>query len=211
MEMLRAFVGCLLDLQTTRRVLDLGRAVRRQCDARGVRATWVPPANLHVTLKFLGEIDAGLAPALGDALAQVAKRYAAPRVSVRGLSSFGGAGVPRVLFAQIDEGGERLVALASAVEDVCEGLGLQRSERALQPHVTLARVRDWPAGLALSEVSPRGSESRTLDCGSSYVTEVSLYRSDLLRAGVEYHALSKHPLTGPPPAAIASRSSGSAQ
>lgn len=209
MDTLRAFVGSLLDLGTTRRVLDLQRSVRRNAEARGARVTWVPPANLHITLRFLGEIDAGLAPALGDALALVGKAQSAPRVSVRGLGAFPLAseapGPPRVLYARIDEGGEAVAELARAVERACEELGFARSEARFNPHVTLGRVRDWPEGLALDELAPRGGEARVLDCGSSYLTELALYRSDRLRTGVEYAALAKHTLTGAAPARSSAR------
>ncbi len=146
MNTLRVFVGCLLDLSTTRRVLDLGRSVRARAERRGVRASWVPPANLHITLKYLGEIDEGLAPALGDALAGLAKTLAPPRVSVRGLGSFPleteASGPPKVLYARIDEGHERVVELARSVEQACEELGVERSSGRFYPHVTLARVRE---------------------------------------------------------------------
>lgn len=203
MDTLRAFVGCMLDLGTTRRVIDLGRAVKRNSEARGARATWVPPANLHITLKFLGEIDAGLAPALGDALAALGKTHAAPRVSVQGLGSFAhdGGGAPKVLYARIDEGAAAVTELARAVDRACAELGFAPNAHRFTPHVTLARVSAWPEALSVEEIAPRGGEARLLDCGASYLTELALYRSDLLRTGAEYHALSKHPL------AAASRSS----
>ena len=61
LETVRVFVGAMLDLGATRRVLDLARATRQRAEAAGWRVRWVPAPSLHVTLRFVGDIDAGLA------------------------------------------------------------------------------------------------------------------------------------------------------
>jgi 2'-5' RNA ligase len=193
MDTVRAFVGCLLDLGTTRRVVDLQRALRKNVEAQGWRAAWVPPPNLHITLKFLGEIDVGLVPPLGDALAAVARRHAAMRVGVGGVGAFPDRGVPRVLFAKLGAGHERLEALVQDLEAALYELGLPKESRPFHAHVTLARVKHAPhEGPRLVDLAPTGAVA---DCGQGYITEVSLYRSDLLRTGAEYHVLARHPLS----------------
>jgi 2'-5' RNA ligase len=194
METVRAFVGCLLDLTTTRRVTDLQRALRKRVEAAGWRASWVPPPNLHITMKFVGDVDAGLVAPLGDALAVVARRHAAMRLAVGGVGAFPERGAPRVLFAQLGEGHERLAALACDIEQAFHELGLPKESRPFHAHVTLARVKHAPhEGPRLADLAPTGLEA---DCGTGAITEVTLYRSDLLRTGAEYHVLARHPLTG---------------
>lgn len=197
MDTVRAFVGCLLDLNTTRRVAELARALRRNAEGRGWRASWVPPPNLHVTLKFLGDIDQGLVAPLSDALAAVAQRHAPLRLAVAGVGAFPPHGAPRVLFAQIGAGHDALAALAGDVESAFAELGLPREGRAFHGHVTLARVKHAPHGAGPADLAP--AQAAALDCGTGQVTELTLYRSDLLRAGAEYHALARHLLGGAGP------------
>jgi 2'-5' RNA ligase len=186
-DTLRAFVGCLVDLGATRRLADTSRALRRVLDAAGWRASWAPPPNLHITLKFLGEIDVGTTPAVSDALAVVARRHAPLRLGLRDLVALPDREAPRVLAVGVSEGHEALAALARAVDDACFELGFPREKRPFLGHVTLARVRHQAGALAAVPF-PR------VDVGVGTAHDVALYRSDLARAGVEYHSLSRHPL-----------------
>ncbi len=185
MDTLRAFVGCLVDLGTTRRIADTSRALRKVFDAAGWRVSWTPPPNLHITLKFLGEIDAGTTPAVSDAIAAVVRRHGPLRVGLRDLVALPDRGSPRVLAVGISEGHEALAALARDVESACFDLGFPRENRAFLGHVTLGRVRHQAGALADLSL-PR------VDVGLGTAADVALYRSDLTRAGAEYHALSRH-------------------
>ncbi len=200
METVRAFVGCLLDLGATRRVVELSRALRKALDAAGWKASWVPPPNLHVTLKFLGDVDAGTVPALSDALAAVARRHAPLRLGVRDLVAFPDRGSPRVLGVDVVEGHEALAALERDLDDALLELGFPREKRPFHGHVTLARVRHQAGALAALTL-PR------IDAGFAMAQEITLYRSDLLRTGAEYNALSRHPLGDARPAPNATKQS----
>lgn len=191
------FIGCLLDLGATRRVVDLSRTLRKALDAAAWQCAWVPPPNLHVTLRFLGDIDAGTAPALSDVLARIARQHTPLKLTVRELLTFPDAEAPRVLTLSIADGHDGLAALHRAVDDACFELGFPRETRPFRGHVTVARVKQQGSPLNTLAL-PR------LDAGLAVVQEVTLYRSDLLRAGVEYHALSRHPFgeaRGPSPQA----------
>jgi len=187
MDTARVFVGCSLDLAATRRAVDAGRALRKALDAAGWRCAWVPPANLHVTLRFLGDIDVGTAPALSAALARVARAHPALRLCPRGLLALPSPEAPRVLALDFAEGAEALGALARAVDDACFELGFARDPRPFRPHLTLCRVKHQ--GAPLEGATPR------LDAGVATASELTLARSDLTRMGAEHHALSRHPLS----------------
>ena len=191
METLRAFVGCLVDLGTTRTLADTSRSLRRSLDAAGWKASWTPPPNMHLTLKFLGEIDAGTTPAISDALAAVVRRHGPMRLGLRDLVCLPDRESPKVLAVGVSEGHEALAALARDVEEALVELGFSRENRPFLGHVTVARVRHQ-AG-ALGEITlPR------VDVGVGTVHDVMLYRSDLTRAGAEHLSLSRHPLGEPP-------------
>jgi 2'-5' RNA ligase len=187
MDTARLFVGCLLDLAATRRVVDAGRALRKALDNAGWRCAWVPPANLHVTLRFLGDVDAGVTPALSAALARVARAHAPLKLCPRGLLALPSPEAPRVLALDFAEGADALSALARAVDDACFELGFPRDPRPFRPHLTLCRVKQ-PGGALEALAVPR------LDAGVALASELTLARSDLTRLGAEHHAVSRHAL-----------------
>jgi 2'-5' RNA ligase len=187
METVRAFVGCLVDLGTTRKLMELSRTMRSALDAAAWRASWVPPPNLHITLRFLGEIDVGTVPALRDALAVVARRHTALRLHVRDLVALPDASLPQVLAVGVGDERDSLGALARDVDATCRELGFSPEPKPFCAHVTLCRVRHQAS--ALDTLPPL-----RLDAGVASVYEITLYRSDQGRQGYEYSALSRHPL-----------------
>ena len=152
---------------------------------RGVAGdvAWVPAANLHVTLKFLGQLDEARVAAIADALGSAASRADPFDVDFRGLGAFPTTSRPRVVWAGL-EGGRALGALAGAVDAALAALGLPREPRPFAAHVTLGRVRAPRRNPALAEAL-----ARPADFGRLAVTRVSLMRSDLRPGGARYTEL----------------------
>jgi 2'-5' RNA ligase len=100
-------------------------------------AKWIDPGEMHVTLRFAGDIDNARAADFADALAQIDVDCFEVRIS--GVGAFGGND-PRVVWAGV-EGGEALTELARLHEKAAREAGLQPEPRAFKPHVTLARLR----------------------------------------------------------------------
>jgi 2'-5' RNA ligase len=119
-------------------------------------ARWQTRDQLHLTLRFIGDVDGRDAAAVDDALAQIA----APAFSLalRGVGEFGGKR-PHALWAGVAEK-ERISQLQRKIETALQRAGLPAEERKFQPHVTLARLKGAPAG-------------RVLD----YLTDHALYAS----------------------------------
>jgi 2'-5' RNA ligase len=99
-----------------------------------------------------------------------------------------------VLFLEVRDSRGQLAQLAGAVDAAFEALGLPREQRPFHAHLTLARVRGAPDSAPLHTLAPSGAGA---DAGTANVRDVTLYRSDLLRAGAEYHVLARHRLSGP--------------
>ena len=110
-------------------------------------ARWVAAENMHITLRFVGDIDDRTADEFADLLADVRGKPFA--VTIGGVGAFGGRD-PRVLWAGV-EAGEPLAALYRANERAARAAGLEPDARAFRPHVTLARMRSARALSAISQ------------------------------------------------------------
>jgi 2'-5' RNA ligase len=151
--------------------------------------TWVTPANLHVTLKFLGQVAESRVAVLTDALRAAVAGQRAFDVAVRGLGAFPSPTRPRVLWAGLEDATGGLTALGERVDACCGGLGFPRETRAFAAHVTLGRVREPRRQPALGEAL-----ARPADFGRLRVECVSLMRSELSPRGARYSELAAAPL-----------------
>lgn len=141
-------------------------------------------SNLHVTLKFLGQIDEARLPAVSDALG-VTSRAVRFELDVRGLGAFPSAARPRVVWAGLDRA-QPLAALAAEVDGALAGLGFPRESRPFAAHVTLGRVREPRRQPALADAL-----AHAVDLGRLPVTAVSLMRSELHPRGARYTELTR--------------------
>ena len=134
--MVRTFVAIDLPEEIRERVRK-SQAILAQS---GGRLALVDPANLHVTLKFLGEVEPGKIGAIIEALRAV--RAAPFELTVR-CAACNSPRRPRVVWCDITDAGES-AALARQVDDLLEPLGFPRERRPFRPHATLARVKVPP-------------------------------------------------------------------
>jgi len=151
----------------------------------GRRVAWVRPANLHLTLRFLGDVDLQTIAALQPRLAEVIAGVAAFELGLRDLHLFPSARRARVVAAGV-EGGASLEELARAVEGAVVACGLPPEARSFRPHLTLGRIRE------------SGSVPRRLDCRLEPlvmpVSRVVLYRSVLGSGGARHSELASFAL-----------------
>lgn len=136
MALMRLFVAVHLTEEVR------GRLAAAQDRLRAVQAqvSWVRPGNIHLTLKFLGEVAPARLADIRRALADAARQAAPFEASLVGLGSFGGR-TPRVVWAGVADGAERLATLAGQVDATLHGIGFARESRPFAPHLTLGRVR----------------------------------------------------------------------
>jgi 2'-5' RNA ligase len=151
------------------------------------RIQWSPPANLHITTKFIGEWpDARLAE-LRTALAAVPPR-AAIAVRIHHLGFFPNPHAPRVFSCGIDAPG--LSELAGDTDRATAALGVAPETRAFSPHLTLARIKDRPNLQPLREAIAGLPE---LEFGSFAAAGFCLYQSQLRPGGSVYTKLAEFP------------------
>ncbi|MEW6354720.1 MAG: RNA 2',3'-cyclic phosphodiesterase [Planctomycetota bacterium] len=182
MKQIRSFVAVHLNDATR---AAIGEAQGR-LKASGAKVSWVRPEAMHLTLKFLGDIDAEKVSDFAGALDEAAQNTEPFRFAVRGLGALPRLERPRVIYAGvIDEGGV-LAPLAGAVDEWMAELGVGREDRDFKAHITLGRVKSPKGTGTLIDMVRAGAED---DYGSVEVDRVYLMMSELRPAGAEYTVL----------------------
>ncbi|MCI0497557.1 MAG: RNA 2',3'-cyclic phosphodiesterase [Thermoplasmata archaeon] len=187
---MRAFVAVKVDATP-----QIGRTLFELDALRGSGVRPVAPDNLHMTLRFLGEVDDTRTAEIADALRWATEGRAPFEMPLVGLGVFPDERYIKVLWIGIGEGGPRdaIVALADAVGRELERIGFSPSE--FTPHLTIARVKSAnPAKRIRRMVDGNG----TTDFGVQRVSEVLLMRSTLTPKGPLYDIVSRSRLEHAP-------------
>ena len=150
----------------------------------GVR--WSRPENIHVTLRFLGEVDDRSIPEVAAAARAAARRTAPFELKLGGPAGFGGSS-PRVLLLAIGGQSEALVGLAAALEDELDERGFGREGRAFRPHLTLGRR-------GRSDVPESWRDLAQPPPAAWDVDELCVFSSELTPQGPIYTPLARCPL-----------------
>ena len=152
------------------------------------RLRWVRPENLHVTLKFIGEVEAARLDGIRRALTAIGLD-APVGLELRGLGFFPDEKYPRVLWVGLLATGN-LPVLARDIDRALEGQGIARDQRAFTPHLTLARFE--PCGLEekLRTAIQKNSER---EFGAFEAPEFHLIQSKLQPSGAAYTSLAAFP------------------
>lgn len=134
---MRCFVAVDLPPETKRK---LGRLIQELRKHFG-DLKWVEPENLHITLKFLGEVPEAKLQAVERTLTETVRGFGPFTLRLGELGYFGSERDLRVLWLAVEEGVDPLKELAERVEAAMERIGFAREKRAFQAHLTLARAR----------------------------------------------------------------------
>jgi RNA 2',3'-cyclic 3'-phosphodiesterase len=153
------------------------------------RINWSPPANMHVTTKFIGWWPDERLEELKSTLAGIGPRPLIA-VSIAQLGFFPNAKSPRVFWCGVDAPG--LEALAAATEDAMASLGIARENRPFSPHLTLARIKER---LDLKPLNEAIARLGSLDFGRFTIDRFYLYESKLHPAGSVYTKVQEFPFS----------------
>jgi len=175
--LVRAFIAVdIYDEEAVRKILAVQDELQR-VNPNGLKP--VEPENLHITLRFLGEIDEETVQYVVGVLEKLDEKPFT--VSLEGLGYFPGSGRINVVWVGVSEGGEQLTRIYNWIEKELAGLRLERER--FTPHLTICRiksVRDRNALLAVIE------KNRSTEFGKQLVDKVSLKKSVLTPTGPVY-------------------------
>ena len=182
--MIRTFIA--IDVTAHQSLLSVLDQLGRM--GRNVRA--VDAAHLHLTLRFLGDVDESAIRRITDELRQCIAGVPPFALQLTGLGVFPHAQRPTVVWAGCSASAE-LDELARRIADLATALGFPPDRLPFRPHVTLARVSARPP----STLAILLRQHAATDFGVTPVQEVKLYRSDLTPQGPVYSILARPPLS----------------
>jgi 2'-5' RNA ligase len=184
-ESMRVF--CALELPDEVRAAAAEHGARLRRDFPNVKASWPRPESLHITLKFLGEIEAPRVERLSHAAAVAATEFAPVELSIETAGAFPPRGAARVLWLGIRDETGQLARLQHRLEAECAAAGFPSEPRPFKPHLTIARLRASNDAHAISEahrLTPFGPHTFN-------VSELLVMRSELGPGGSRYTPLSR--------------------
>jgi 2'-5' RNA ligase len=157
-----------------------------------VRAGWERPEKLHLTLKFIGEIEQPRIVDLMGAALRAAQSVLPFDLSIEGAGSFPPRGIPRILWLGIADDSGALARLQRHLEDECAGEGFPPEARPFHPHITIARLRRPEGARRLAALH----QEKGFAPADFSVNDLVLIRSEPGPTGSRYTELSRHSLGG---------------
>lgn len=187
---IRTFVAVEIEPAVRQRA---AKAIER-LKGTGADVTWVSPQNMHLTLKFLGEVKSHETAEICQAVEDAVEGVEPFELEIRGAGAFPRTDRPGTIWLGGGEGEKEVAALAGKIDDALDELGFRRETRGHKVHLTLGRVRRGGPGVeALGQLLP---ELADFEAGRTSIHEVVVFSSRLERTGPVYEPLGHAELTG---------------
>jgi 2'-5' RNA ligase len=185
-------VFCAVELPGATRRLVLEHITRLKEKVPHAKASWARDANLHLTLKFLGEIPTTSVADFSKAVSEAVTHVQSFSIRFEQTGIFTTQGQPRVLWIGINDLSSRLAELHAHLEEESARVGFAKETRPFHPHLTIARLRQADNARALAAVH----KQMEFDPVEIAVAELLVIRSELSSEGSKYTVVSRHPLFG---------------
>lgn len=188
---LRAFIAIEVPAEMQRAIADSTTALKSALPKPLIR--WVVPQNVHLTLKFLGDVSPAALEKLAEALKLEAASHGAFSISVGGLGAFPNPRRPRVIWIGL-EAPQDLKVLQHEVETIAARLGYPPEERPFSSHLTIGRVGQNVSSMDMQRIRSMLDSTRIGSLGFLRVQAVHVFKSDLLPGGSVYTHLYALPM-----------------
>ena len=167
-------------------VISLLENVQEDLKSMRLRAKWVRPENIHLTLKFLGDINPGDIDKIGRAMMDAAADFTAMDLVAKGVGVFPGIKRPRVIWVGLGGQLELLFAMQRMLEDNLAALGFKKDKRPFKGHLTLGRFRQTVEPSTIRQII---QEYANIDGEEFTASRIILFKSDLKPTGAVYSQL----------------------
>ena len=186
MSKIRTFIAVEIPNDVRDRIAELQTNLAKSKE----RIRWTKPDNIHVTLKFLGDIEQDKTEPIADAIRNATRRIQPFELSVKGLGAFPNLRRARVIWVGLENPSAELETLAQTLEGELTNLGFPSERRKFNPHLTIGRVKS-----SLNRQFIETLKSFHFESGQALVDEIILMKSDLKPTGALYTPLQRVPLS----------------
>ncbi len=185
MSLLRAFIAVELPFEIRQTVCTATSTMRNEI---GALVRWVPIENMHLTLKFLGDVSPSNVELLSQMLRAEMELFNCFDLHLNGLGSFPNLKRPRVLYIGI-QAPAALETLQRGIESGSSRLGYGSEERGFSPHLTIGRVKQNVTSTEQQAIRFALENTKIDSLGTARVNSVELFKSDLKPTGSVYTRL----------------------
>ena len=153
-------------------------------------ASWTRVENIHLTLKFFGNVAVDRIPAISEVASRAVDEFSPVQIGIGATGVFPKPSRPQVLWIGVSDPSGRLVGLQRRLEDECAKERFEKEDRAYRPHLTIARIRRPEGAKQLADAHLR----MEFEPSQIEVRKLIVFRSELSSKGSRYTAISKHEL-----------------
>jgi len=179
---IRAFIAFHLPEKVRTHIRDLQTHLR----SLGLRMRWVAPENIHLTLKFLGDINPSDTERIAGAMSEAAADTSFLHLGAKGIGVFPSVRKARVLWIGLTGDTHNLIALQNRLDECLSTLGYEKESRSFKAHLTLARAKESPDPKELVQAMEKFANFASPDFAAE---ELILWQSQLKPSGAVYTKL----------------------
>lgn len=188
MQSIRTFIAVEVGNDVKARAADLIKRLKKaEADVR-----WVAPQNMHITLKFLGDVPNVEVPDVCRHVAEAVAQFEPFEIEFQAAGAFPDNARPKTLWIGVapGEGFDRLQAMSDAIESrLHDEMGFARERRRFQPHLTIGRVNS--AGAAQAALAEIVEQNTSFDASIAEIDEVLIFASYLEKSGPTYNVMGR--------------------
>ena len=186
-ETIRTFIA----VELPKEIHDKLQQIQNDFRASMPDVRWNKPGNVHLTLKFLGDVQLSRIDRITSSLMDIAGQFSPFTMSLAGMGAFPNPRKPRIVWVGVENGADTLVEIANSIEASMKQLGFPREKRPFRPHLTVGRIRQLKNPEAMTRAL---EQSRVGELGRFTVEKICFIRSQLDPAGSIYTTLAEAPL-----------------
>lgn len=190
LQEMRVFIAIGIDEQIRKALGSLQNELRSKVNIKKSDVKWVRPEAIHLTLKFLGEINDQQVVDVCNITMDVASRHKSFELGVESVGYFGGRSA-RVLWVGAGQNYENLLQLQNDLDEQLALAGWPKETRKFSGHLTLCRVRNSKAGVKLAQATEGYKDFKL---GTISADSISVYQSQLTPTGPIYTVLGNYGL-----------------
>jgi len=187
---MRLFIAIDIDEKNMVALNDLQKQLRAKANVKAGDVKWVTAKNIHLTLKFFGEVEEDKLPEICKITEDVASSHESFELSLESVGHFGGKSAT-VLWVGACAGTEEMLQLQKDLEEKFASAGWPAEERPFSGHLTLARIKNPKAGFKIAQLA---QQYKNFELGVLSVDSINVYKSQLTPDGPIYTLLGNYKL-----------------